>query len=75
MDITKPRRRVAANVAAALSAANTPLGTVAEAADMREVDLESRLNGDADFTVNDLMRVGGFLRVAPARFMEGTATC
>ena len=62
-------RRVAANVAALIS--NHSLTTVAQAADMHEEDLDARLNGDAPFTVNDLVRVGGFLRVSPARFMEG----
>lgn len=60
---------MAANVAALI--ARHPLTTVAQAADMREEDLDARLTGDASFTVNDLVRVGGFLRVSPARFMEG----
>lgn len=62
-------RRVAGNVAALI--AHHPLTTVAQAADMREEDLDARLKGVASFTVNDLVRVGGFLRVSPARFMEG----
>ena len=45
------------------------------AADMREEDLKARLNGDTAFTVNDLVRVGGFLRLSPARFMEGLHAC
>lgn len=62
-------RRVAANVAALTS--NHPLTTVAQAADMHEEDLNERLHGDTPFTVNDLVRVGGFLRIPAARFMEG----
>lgn len=68
MDIHS-ERRVAANIATLISP--YPLTTVAQAADMREEDLNARLNGDASFTVNDLVRVGGFLRLSPARFMEG----
>ena len=70
---TNSQRRVAANVAAHTSA--YPLTTVAQAADMREEDLKARLNGDTPFTVNDLVRVGGFLRLSPARFMEGLHAC
>ncbi len=73
MDMRSQARRVAANVAAAIS--GLPLASVAEAADMHEDDLMSRLNGDEDFTVNDRVRVGGFLRSPAARFMEGVATC
>lgn len=65
---------MAANVAAAISNNNFSLDTVAQAADIHVVDLESRLE-DGDFTVNDLVRVGGFLRIPVARFMEGTAAC
>lgn len=68
MDI-RSERRVAANVATLISP--YPLTTVAQAADMHEEDLTARLNGDESFTVNDLVRVGGFLRLSPARFMEG----
>jgi len=71
MDINLRARRVAGNVRAAVLAHPAPLASIAEAADMAEVDLQSRLNGDADFTVNDLVRVGGFLRCSPAVFMEG----
>ena len=69
MDIRKAAARVATNVRTAATA--HPLTTVAQAADMQEVDLNARLQGDEDFTVNDLLRVGGFLRVRPAAFMEG----
>lgn len=75
MDINKGARRVADNVRSAISSHTAPLAMVAEAADMREVDLIARLNGDADFTVNDLMRVGGFLRTRPAAFMKGASAC
>ncbi|RLK47653.1 hypothetical protein [Microbacterium telephonicum] len=68
MDINS-ERRVAANVAALIS--THPLTTVAQAADMREEDLNARLHGHASFTVNDLVRVGGFLRLPAAQFMEG----
>ena len=61
MDINFGARRVAANVAAHTSA--YPLTTVAQAADMREKYLKARLNGDTAFTVNDLVRVGGFFCV------------
>ncbi|QOC26083.1 hypothetical protein [Microbacterium hominis] len=70
---TNSERRVAANIAALISP--YPLTTVAQAADMREEDLNARLHGDAPFTVNDLVRVGGFLRISPARFMEGLHAC
>ncbi|WP_405373352.1 MULTISPECIES: hypothetical protein [unclassified Microbacterium] len=71
MDITPGSRRVADNVRAAIHSHPASLASIAQAADMREVDLQSRLNGDTDFTVNDLVRVGGFLRCAPADLMEG----
>ncbi len=71
MDIPTAARRVTANVRAAVLAHPAPLASIAQAADMGEVDLQSRLNGDEDFTVNDLIRVGGFLRSEPADFMEG----
>jgi len=71
METDPEARRVTANVRAAIHAHPASLASIAEAADMGEVDLQSRLNGDVDFTVNDLVRVGGFLRSRPALFMEG----
>jgi hypothetical protein len=75
MDIKLGARRVADNVRAVISAHPASLAMVAEAADMQEVDLIARLSGDEALTVNDLVRVGGFFRTSPARFMEGASAC
>lgn len=71
MDISTGTRRVKDNVRTAVLSHPASLASIAEAADMPEVDLKSRLSGDEDLTVNDLVRVGGFLRCAPALFLEG----
>lgn len=73
MDINSGARRVADNVSAAIAAHPATLATVAHAADIDQDDLSARLHGGAALTVNDLIRVGGFLRIRPARFMEGAA--
>jgi methylglyoxal synthase len=46
---------------------------VAEAADMTITDLNSRLNGVDEFTVAELVLVGGFLRLTPTQLLTEAA--
>lgn len=44
--------------------------SVAKATDMHVPDLESRLHGETDFTVGELLHVGGFLHVPAHSLMR-----
>jgi hypothetical protein len=62
---------VATRVNEALAASHVTLDTLSEAADMDGSVLRSRLLGESGFTVTELARVGGFLRINPAQFLTG----
>lgn len=51
-----------------MCAAGEDTHSVAKATDMQVPDLESRLHGETDFTIGELLHVGGFLHV-PAHLL------
>ncbi len=68
------RNRVTASIARRVSSAIEARGlsvhSVAHAADITTPDLLDRLSGRSEFPVDELVRVGGVLRVPVARFLE-----
>lgn len=64
---------IARRVNLAISEAGSDVHSVAQAADITTSELEDRLNGRVDFQLDELVRVGGFLRVPVTRFMEVAA--
>jgi hypothetical protein len=64
---------VGARVSAALRVAGVSVRTLSEATDIPISELESRLSGDTDFTISELVSVGGFLRSPANTFLEGVA--
>lgn len=64
---------IARRVDLAISEAGFDLNTVAQAADITTPELEDRLSGRVDFQLDELVRVGGFLRTPVTRFMEEAA--
>jgi hypothetical protein len=59
------------HVSAAIVAGGANVATVAAAADMDMSGLLARLNGDREFTVRELARVGGFLRISTSALLPG----
>jgi hypothetical protein len=68
--------RRAAQVTAAVNRAITDSGveidTLAEATDVSSTTIRHRLANREEWTVAELVRVGGFLRIHPATFFGGT---
>lgn len=71
MDRRTATETVAQNISAAIVSSGATTNSVATAADMRPSDLSARLNGHADFTVHEVIAVGGFLRIRAGSLMEG----
>lgn len=67
------RTQVARNVSSAIAEAGVDPASIAHAADIHPADLPAYLNGARDFTVAQLVNVGGVLRVPTAAFLEGAA--
>jgi hypothetical protein len=64
---------IARRVNLAISEAGLDVHSVAQAADITTVELVDRLHGRVDFQLDELVRVGGFLRIPVTRFMEVAA--
>lgn len=64
---------IARRVSVAISNAGSDIPTVAQAADITTSELEARLEGRAEFQIDELVHVGGFLRIPVTRFMEEAA--
>lgn len=64
---------VARRVNLAISEAALDALSVAQAADITTFELEDRLHGRAPFQLDELVRVGGFLRIPVSRFLEEAA--
>lgn len=73
MDRNRITRVIARNVAAAIAAAGLPVPVVAQAADITTLQLTDRLTGRVEFQYDELVRVGGFLRLPDHRFLEEAA--
>jgi hypothetical protein len=59
------------HVSAVIAAGGADVATVAAAADMDTPGLLARLNGECEFTVRELARVGGFLRLSTSALLPG----
>jgi len=57
----------------AILAAPSDVNAVAKATGLTTSDVNARLNGHAQFTVPELVMVGGLLRVSPVDLLEGIA--
>lgn len=64
---------IARRVNLAISEAGSDVHSVAQAADITTHELEDRLSGRVEFQPDELVRVGGFLRIPATRFMEVAA--
>ena len=64
---------VARRVSLAIREAGYDAPSVAQAADITTSELEDRLTGRVDFQLDELVHVGGFLRIPFARFFEEAA--
>lgn len=64
---------VARRVDLAIREAGVDAASVARAADITTTEMEDRLNARVDFQIDELVRVGGFLRVPVTRFVEVAA--
>lgn len=57
----------------AISEAGSDVHTVAQAADITTSEMEDRLSGRTDFQIDELVHVGGFLRIPVSRLIEEAA--
>ncbi len=64
---------IARRVNLAISEAGSDVQIVAQAADITISDMEDRLNGRAEFQIDELVRVGGFLRIPVTQLLEVAA--
>lgn len=73
MDARAATATVVTKVAQAIDAGTVALSTIAHAADISVPDLNERLAMREDFTVAELVAVGGVLRVHPADLIGAAA--
>lgn len=73
MDVRRTPKTVAENVLAAIAETGATLHGVAEAAHIDLPELNLRLEGVEEFTVSELVCVGGFLHVPAQSLIEGVA--
>lgn len=71
-------RRTAADnttpaVVSAIRNSGVTLDTLSQATDIRQPVLRDRLDNPSTFTLAELVRVGGFLRLHPAELLGGLA--
>ncbi|MGO3650463.1 hypothetical protein [Agrococcus casei] len=64
---------IARRVNLAMSEAGVDAHSVAQAADITSSDLNERLSGRSAFQVDELVRVGGFLRIPTTHFIKEAA--
>lgn len=73
MDRRRTQSTTAQRVSAAIARAGVDVPSVSKATGIPLIDLSDRLNGNQEFTVNELGDVGGFLRVHPADLIGAAA--
>lgn len=73
MDAQTITARTAERVSAAITQAGATTATVAEATDMDPTELQDSLHARRPFQVLELVRVGGFLHVAPESLLGAAA--
>jgi len=64
---------IARRVSSTIISVGSDVRSVAQAADMTDLELSSRLSGSVEFQLDELVRVGGFLRVPVTRFFKEAA--
>lgn len=72
MDRRAATDQIAANVRAAVTRVGAPTQSISEATGIPVDDLTSRLSGEEELTVDQLVNVGGFLRV-PASLLTAVS--
>lgn len=73
MDRNRVTKQIARRVSSAIRRAGADVHSVAQAADISTPELNDRLNGRVEFQVQELLGVGGFLRIPVTRFLEVAA--
>ena len=73
MDRNRITLAIARRVNLAIREAGCDVQSVAQAADITTIELSARLQGRVEFRPDELVRVGGFLRIPAERFMEEAA--
>lgn len=71
MTDSRAAKVVATRVSRAIDASGHSLESIASAADLTTSELTARLNGAREFTIRQLVQVGGFLHSDPASFLIG----
>lgn len=64
---------IARRVSSAIISVGSDVRSVAQAVDMTDLELNSRLSGSVEFQLDELVRVGGFLRVPVTHFFKEAA--
>lgn len=64
---------IARRVILAIREAGSDASSVAQAADITTSELEDRLSGRVEFQLDELVRVGGFLRIPASQIMKEAA--
>lgn len=73
MDRNRTTLAIARRVNLAIREAGHNDHSVAQAADITTLELSERLAGRAEFQPDELVRVGGFLRIPVSRFIKEAA--
>ncbi|WP_404474767.1 hypothetical protein [Microbacterium aerolatum] len=73
MDRNQINFDIARRVNLAISEAGSDVTNVAQAADITIPELEDRLSGRVEFQPDELVRVGGFLRIPATEFIKEAA--
>jgi hypothetical protein len=73
MDRNQTTALIARRVNLAMSEAGFDATSVARAADITTSELEARLDGRTEFQIDELVRVGGFLRTPVTHFIKEAA--
>ena len=73
MDRNRINSDIARRVNLAISEAGSDVHSVAQAADITTPELQDRLSGRSEFQPDELVRVGGFLRIPTSRLIKEAA--
>lgn len=73
MDRNRINTDIGRRVGLAISEAGSDVHSVAQATDITILGLEDRLSGRVEFQPDELVHVGGFLRIPVSHFMKEAA--
>lgn len=73
MPTTNADHTLGLRVSETILASTTDVDTLAQATHLTADEFNARLHGDASFSLNELVMVGGLLGVPTDRLMEGIA--